>query len=199
MPELSRLQLLVYAAIAVAILLLGARWLRSNEPPPIAAGGGGVEVAPGGDDAQFEVSRGEGELVVHVAGSVNEPGVYRMPDGSRVTDAIERAGGVAPRGLADAINLAAPLADGQQVIVPAAAGGAVSSTSTAAAGADAPISLGMATVAELDTIEGIGPVTAADIVEFRDRNGGLASIDELDAISGIGPATMEALRSELQP
>ena len=199
MPELSRLQLLVYAAIAVAILLLGARWLRSNEPPPIAAGGVKAEVASGdGDESQFEVVRGGEGLIVHVAGSVRTPGVYRMPEGTRITDAIERAGGVAPRGLADAINLAAPLADGQQVIVPAAPGAAGAATG-AVAGADAPISLGMATVEELDTIEGIGPVTAADIVEFRDEHGGLGSIDELDAISGIGPATMEALRSELQP
>ena len=67
------------------------------------------------------------------------------------------------------------------------------------AAAEGPISLGTATVEQLDTIEGIGPVTAAGIIEFRDQNGGVASIDELDQISGIGPATMEALRARLQP
>ena len=61
------------------------------------------------------------------------------------------------------------------------------------------ISLGTATVEQLDTIDGIGPVTAADIVEFRDQHGGLASIDQLDQVSGIGPATMESLRARLQP
>ena len=72
----------------------------------------------------------------------------------------------------------------------------------AAAGAGAeegPISLGTATVEQLDTIDGIGPVTAADIVEFRDQHGGLSSVDQLDQISGIGPATMESLRERLQP
>lgn len=200
MPELSRLQLLVYAAIAVAVLLLGARWLRSSAPPPTAVGGVRAQAESGADgDSQFAIEQGGGGLVVHVAGSVRRPGVYRMPEGSRVTDAIERAGGVAPQGVADAINLAAPLADGQQVIVPEAPAAGGAGTSAALGDADAPISLGMATIEELDTIEGIGPVTAADIVEFRDQHGGLGSIDELDAISGIGPATMEALRSELQP
>ena len=71
--------------------------------------------------------------------------------------------------------------------------------STAAGAEDGPISLGMATVEELDTIDGIGPVTAEQIVDFRDQHGGVSSIDDLDQISGIGPATMEALRASLQP
>lgn len=201
MPELSRLQLLVYAAIAVGVLLLGARWLRESEPPAGAVGGVAALGEPqrGDDGGSFGIKQGEGGLVVHVAGAVREPGVYRMADGSRVTDAIERAGGVARTGLADAINLAAPLADGQQVVVPAEASSAGGTIATATGAADGPISLGTATVEQLDTIEGIGPVTAAGIVEFRDEHGGLGSVDELDAISGIGPATMEALRAELQP
>ncbi len=93
----------------------------------------------------------------------------------------------------DGINLAARLSDGQQVVVPGR-GAAV-----AAGGAEGPISLGTATVEDLDEIEGIGPVTAQKIVEFRDQNGGLSSIDQLDEISGIGPSTMEALRAGLQP
>ncbi len=101
--------------------------------------------------------------------------------------------------LVDSINLAASLADGQQVVVPAKATGGTGASVTAAAAEDAPISLGTATVEQLDTIEGIGPVTAADIVAFRDEHGGLSSVDELDQISGIGPATMEALRDRLQP
>lgn len=201
MPELSRLQLLVYAAIAVGVLLLGARWVRASEPQAGAVGGVEARGEPqrGGDGGSFEVEQGEGGMVVHVAGAVRAPGVYRMAEGSRVTDAIERAGGVGRTGLADAINLAAPLADGQQVVVPAEPSSAGGATAAAAGVAEGPISLGTATVEQLDTIEGIGPVTGAAIIEFRDQHGGLGSVDELDAISGIGPATMEALRAELQP
>ncbi len=204
MAQLSRAQLLVYGAIAVAVLLLGARWLASG-----AADEGGQAfgaVRTGGSEGSVAVDQGSGGLVVHVAGEVRSPGVYHLAAGSRVTDAVERAGGVTSRASPDAINLAATLADGQQVVVPAApdagAGGASAAAPAGAAATadpDAPISLGSATVEQLDTIEGIGPVTAADIIEYRDQHGGLSSIDELDQVSGIGPATMEALRARLQP
>ena len=198
MPELSRAQLVVYGAIAVALLLVGARWVRATDA---GEDGGGVSEAAagegsGGEGGALSVEHG-GDLVVHVAGAVRDPGVYRLPEGSRVTDAIERAGGPAPKASADAINLAAPLADGQQVQVPAAA--AAAGASGAASEPAGPVSLGAATAEDLDAIEGIGPVTAAAILEFRDERGGVASIDELDEISGIGPATMEALRGALQP
>jgi competence protein ComEA len=196
-PELSRSQLIVYAAIAVALLLLGARWLRSADQAEAGFGG----VAAAGQAPSFELERGGGGMVVHVAGEVREPGVYELPAGSRVTDAVERAGGATGAAAPDAINLAAKLADGQQIVVPAMAAGPGEGVGDAAAGVatDAPISLGTATVEQLDTIEGIGPVTAGDIVAYRDEHGGLSSIDELDQISGIGPATMEALRDRLQP
>jgi competence protein ComEA len=92
------------------------------------------------------------------------------------------------------------VADGQQVVIPGAAP-ATSAVGTAAApdAASGPISLGTATVEQLDTIEGIGPVTAQNIIDFRKEQGGLSSVEDLDQISGIGPATMEALRSSLQP
>jgi competence protein ComEA len=143
-------------------------------------------------------------VVVDVAGAVRNPGVYRLPAGTRVNDAIQRAGGATARAEAESINLAARLSDGQQIVVPSRAKSAPGVASASAAlGADAestgPISLGSATVAELDTIDGIGPVTAQDIVDFRDQHGGISSVDQLDEISGIGPATMEALRARLQP
>ncbi len=195
MPELSRSQVLVYGAVCVALMLLGARWIRSADEAP--GSGGGVAVVPAGDEDEVQVERADGDLVIHVAGAVREPGVYRLPDGSRVADAIERAGGPGGDALPDGLNLAAPLADGQQVILPSRTPGPAGGPAVAAGAG--PISLGIATVEDLDTIEGIGPVTAADIVEYRDEHGGIASVDELDAISGIGPATMEALREELQP
>jgi competence protein ComEA len=196
-PELSRSQLLVYGAIAVALLLLGARWVRADSSTDSGETGVGPAPGPVAEDDSVEVDRGSG-LVVHVAGEVDEPGVYRMPEGSRVTDALERAGGSTSKGAPDAINLAATLADGQQVVIPARAPGGVAAV-VAAGEQSGPISLGTATVEQLDTIEGIGPVTAQDIVDFRDENGGVGSVEELDQISGIGPATMEALRDALAP
>lgn len=194
MPELSRTQVAVYGAIAVALLLVGARAIRVEDgaESSFAAAGGGV----GSGSGEFRLSGQAGDLIVDVAGAVERPGVYRLPAGSRVDDAIRRAGGASAGSMLEAVNRAARLADGQQVVVPERGpGGAAAS----AASEEGPISLGTATVEQLDTIDGIGPVTAADIVEFRDQHGGLASVDQLDQISGIGPATMESLRAGLQP
>lgn len=190
MPELSRSQLLVYGAIAVAVLLVGARWIRSGERQDSSSN---AALSFAADSAPGE--QGTRDVVVHVAGAVGRPGVYRLPAGARVTDAVRRAGGLAPGAQGDAINLAARLSDGQQVVVPGR-GAAGAATAPGEAG---PISLGSATAEQLDEIEGIGPVTAQNIIEFRDQHGGLSSIDELDQISGIGPSTMEALRAALQP
>jgi competence protein ComEA len=195
MPELSRAQVAVYGAVAVALLLVGARAIRAEggaEPSFAASSGGG-----GSSGGGFTLSGQAGDLVVDVAGAVEHPGVYRLPAGSRVDDAVRRAGGPGPRAELEVVNRAARLADGQQVVVPERTPDGVG----LAGGGDeeGPISLGTATVEQLDTIDGIGPVTAQDIVEFRDQHGGLASIDQLDQVSGIGPATMESLRARLQP
>jgi competence protein ComEA len=197
MPELSRAQLAVYGALAVVGLLLGARWIESGGEPASAPDGGQLFGSASSEPSGGVKATG-GDLVVHVAGEVQDPGVFRMPEGSRVTDAIERAGGITAAAAEDSINLAAPLADGQQVQVPAKSAG-TGAAASAGAGETGPISLGTATAEELDTIEGIGPVTAAAILEFRDQNGGVSSVDDLDQVSGIGPATMEALRARLQP
>jgi competence protein ComEA len=215
-PELSRTQVAVYGAIAVALLFVGARAVRGERGGGSSgyttsyeygsgSEGGGDEGAVGEGEETFSVEGGD--VVVDVTGAVRDPGVYRLPAGSRVDDAVKRAGGAGPEAELDAINLAARLADGQQVVVPervAGVGGAgVGGAGTVAGGAgaeeDGPISLGTATAAELDTIDGIGPVTAEDIIGFREEHGGPSSVDQLDQISGIGPATMEALRERLQP
>jgi competence protein ComEA len=192
-PELSRTQIAVYGAIAVALLLVGARAIR-------AEGGGESSFASGaqstGSGGGFSLSGQAGDVVVDVTGAVARPGVYRLPAGSRVEDAIGRAGGAAPGAALEAINRAARLADGQQVVVPKRGAAPAGVATTAEEG---PIGLGTATVEQLDTIDGIGPVTAADIVRFRDEHGGLASVDQLDQVPGIGPATMESLRARLQP
>lgn len=194
MPELSRSQVVVYAAVAVALLLVGARAIRGEN------GTDSSFAAPTGKrsgEATFSISGQGGDLVVDVTGAVRRPGVYRMPAGSRVNDAVIRAGGPEPRAELEAVNLAARLADGQQVVVPERLPGGASAT--AAGSEDGPISLGTASVEQLEEIDGIGPVTAGDIVEFRDEHGGLSSVDQLDQVPGIGPATMEALRERLQP
>jgi competence protein ComEA len=208
MRSLSRSQLVVYGAVAVVLLLVGARWIRSTDQPGSAAGE--VSFSPTSDSAgsgdlsvgSFGVDAVGGEdVVVDVTGAVSQPGVYRLPAGSRVTDAVERAGGPSSRAELEGINLAARLADGQQVVVPEIVrAGAAAASAVGGAGADSgPISAGTATLEQLDTIEGIGPVTAQKIVDFRAQHGGISSIDQLDEIDGIGPATMDALRARLQP
>jgi competence protein ComEA len=198
MRDLSRSQLFVYAAVAIALLLVGARAIRAegDDRPSFEASIPAGATPEGG----FSVSSVGSDLVVDVAGAVRDPGVYRLPAGARVVDAVRRAGGPAGAALLEGINRAARLVDGQQVVVPERVPGA--SVAAAAAGSSAeagPISLGSATLEQLDTIDGIGPVTAQKIVEYRDQRGGLASVDQLDEVSGIGPATMESLRTRLQP
>ena len=197
--HLSRSQILVYGAIAVALLLVGARWIRSADASGPTAGGVEEAAPDAGGAAEIQFGGAE-DVVVHVAGAVGDPGVYRLPTGSRVTDAVERAGGATAKVVLDSVNLAAELGDGQQVVIPGAApAGAAATAGAASAESSGPISLGSATVEQLDTIEGIGPVTAQNILDFRAENGGVSSVEDLDQISGIGPATMEALRSGLQP
>jgi competence protein ComEA len=198
--HLSRSQIVVYGAVAVALLLLGARWIRSADEEGSPPGQVGLAPASRESEGAVEVTGGSGrDAVVHVAGAVREPGVYRLPAGSRVTDAVERAGGATASASLGGINLAALITDGQQVVVPGRAPGGSSVAAPGTATTDGPISLGTATLEQLDTIEGIGPVTAQNILDYREENGGLSSVDELDEISGIGPATMESLRGALQP
>jgi competence protein ComEA len=203
--SLSRSQLLVYGAVAVVLLLVGARWIRSGDGDAGAAGALTYADSPKdtGSGGLGVDAEGGTDVVVDVAGAVADPGVYRMPAGARVNDALERAGGATARAQVEAINLAARLSDGQQVVVPERLKGSSGSVTggAGATGTDpaAPINVGTASAEDLDTIEGIGPVTAQKILEFRDQHGGISSVDQLDQIDGIGPATMDALRSRLQP
>lgn len=137
-------------------------------------------------------------LVVYVVGAVRHAGLVRLPEGARVADALERAGGPTRRADLALVNLAAPVADGQQIVVPrrlAAAAGAAG----AAASTPAKVSLASATLDQLDELPGIGPVTAQKIVDWRQTHGPLRSVDDLDAIPGIGPARVEQLRDLVTP
>ncbi len=138
--------------------------------------------------------RGGGRVVVHVAGAVARPGVYRLRAGARVDDAVRRAGGVRRRADLTQVNLAQELADGRQVIVPARVRGAPAGAAPAAG----PVNLNTATLEQLDGIDGIGPVTAQKILDFRRRQGGFGDVEELDQIPGIGEATMSTLREKVR-
>jgi competence protein ComEA len=155
-------------------------------------------------------SRARPELVVHVVGAVRRPGLYRLREGARVADAVARAGGATGRAELAALNLAAPLVDGTQVLVPrqavTAAGGAGGSVGSGLEGGTAGTggmvskpSLSSATVEELDELPGVGPVTAQKIVDYRTEHGPFASVDDLDAVPGIGPARIEQLRDLVTP
>ena len=156
MPQISRARALAYVAVLLAALLFAGRLAFRNEQPAPA------QVAPAALRAETTPVR---KLLVHVVGAVRTPGLYRLDDGSRVDDAIRAAGGAKPKAALEAINLAAPVADGQQVIVPARGRGAASpgaaSPGTPATG---PVHLHTATLEELDTLPGIGPVTAQKIL-----------------------------------
>jgi competence protein ComEA len=169
------------------------------------SGGGGGQPAPAGGAAPapaavVEVPDAPAALV-HVTGEVRRPGVYRLAGGARANEAIRRAGGPTRRADLSALNLAAPVQDGQQVLIPrrAPAGGAAA---TAAAGGPAgggPISLSSATAEDLEALDGIGPTLAGRIVDWRRTHGGFSSVDQLMDVPGIGPARLDALRERVTP
>lgn len=146
-----------------------------------------------------------GIVVVHVAGAVHEPGVYELTAGQRVAEAIAAAGGALPDAAPDALNLAAPVADGDRIEVPVAGaaapegGGHSHAPASGADGAAAstPIDLNEAAATELERLPGIGPATAAAIVEYRNQSGPFASVDDLLDVPGIGPAKLDAIRASV--
>ena len=169
-------------------LLLGAGAPRAASTEPFAAPAAGPPPPPP-------------RLVVDVVGAVRSPGLYRLPQGSRIADAVARAGGTVRSAELDLVNLAAPVVDGEQVVVPRKIPGAVSGTAPAGGSAvqSGPISLSTATLEQLDALPGVGPVTAQKILDFRAEHGAFHSIEELDAISGIGPARLDQLKGLVVP
>lgn len=189
MPSLqvSRRQALLAVVALLAVLAVAGRMLAgagASAPLPQA------ELVP---EAPAETTR----LVVHVAGAVRRPGLYRLLEGSRVADAVARAGGATAKADTAAVNLAAPLADGIQVLVPSRVAGAAGGA--AVEGSGGRVSLSSASLADLDELPGVGPVIAQKIVDYRAAHGGFSSVDDLDAIPGIGPARLEQLRDLVSP
>lgn len=151
-------------------------------------------------------------LVVHVVGAVRRPGLYRLREGARVADAVSRAGGATRAAELTALNLAAPLVDGVQVLVPrrlavagadaptgSSADGSGEVAGTVAGGLGRKVSLSSATADELDELPGVGPITAQKILDYRAEHGSFRSVDDLDAVPGIGPTRIEQLRDLVTP
>ncbi len=164
-----------------------------------------VEQQEGAPPPSSTDSAGKTEIVVHVAGAVKNPGVVRLPGGSRVDDAVKAAGGFSPQADPDAVNLAQPLEDGVQVYVPRRDESMkVSRRTGMVEPASAPengkrpsgkVNINTATAEELESLPGIGPVTARAIVDYRRQVGGFHSVDNLLDVRGIGEKRLEQIRS----
>jgi competence protein ComEA len=194
LPSLSRRTALVALAAVLALLVLAGRWVGrpgadgALSPTPAAAPALSARPAP----AKL--------VVVHVVGAVRRAGLYELRDGSRVADALARAGGATKGADLALINLAAPVVDGAQVLVPRRSGPGVPGAPAPPGGVPAgPVSLNSATLEQLDALPGVGPSTAQKILDYRTRHGAFRAVEELDAIPGIGPARLEQLRELVVP
>jgi competence protein ComEA len=177
---------LLVAAVGLAVTLLS--W-PDSEPAATAPA-----VAP---EATAETKT----IVVSVAGAVNDPGIVELDAGARVADAIEAAGGLTEGADPGFLNLARVVADGDLVAVPDAAASSaaapVSGDDSGGAGTGGLVNVNVASAAELDALNGIGPVLAERIIEYREANGSFQSLDELSEVSGIGTALLEQLREQV--
>jgi len=185
MLPISPQRLALYAAIALAVLLIGWRSHGSSSP-------GGYEQPAASSPAPAPAIH---VVVVDVAGAVRRPGVYRLPSGARVLDAVRKARAGRSADLSG-LNLAERLADGEQIVVPRK--GEPVLPTTAGGGAASPIvHLNSATLEQLETLDGVGPALAQRIIDFRSQHGGFRSLEELDQVSGFGPARMAALNGHV--
>jgi competence protein ComEA len=193
MPEIpfDRRRALAVGVVALLVLVVAGKVLLRPAapavPPPVrvAANSAAHASAP--------------RLFVNVVGAVRRPGLYRLKDGSRVADAVTRAGGPTPKAQIELVNLAARIADGEQIVVPRRGLASPSAAASGGAAVTGPVHLNSATLEQLDALPGVGPVTAQKILDYRQQHGAFGSVDELDAISGIGPARLEQLRGLVAP
>ena len=191
------------AAVLIALVVAGSATVIAARPDPGVAIDGAVDVeaglaAEGGTGAAGPAAT-PGEVLVEVGGAVLRPGVYRLPVGARLLDAVDAAGGFGPR--VDAteadrrLNLAAPVHDGDEIHVPARGELSTASSGPATGGAGGgPIDVNQATAEALDTLPGVGPATAAKIIAAREEQP-FASVEELGSRKVVGPATLEKIRS----
>jgi competence protein ComEA len=190
LPGLSRRQLFAAAAGVAVLLVLLVRHLG-------AGGAAAPAVVPVHVAAKPTSTK---LLVVDVAGAVRRPGLYRLRSGSRIDDAITAAGGPTTKAQLAAVNLAAPVADGEQVVVPGrGAGVAAASPPAAGSSPSAPLDLNTATAEQLDALPGIGPVTAQKILDYRQSHGAFHSVAELEGVPGIGAGRLAQLKGLVIP
>lgn len=186
----DRRRALVVAVVAVVALALAGRTFlrpssRASVPRPLRVARTGPPPRPA-------------QLFVDVVGAVRRPGLYRIAKGARVAEAVARAGGATRTAQLELLNLAALVADGEQVVVPRRGDAAVAATGAGSA-PTGPVHLNSATLEQLDALPGVGPVTAQKIIDYRTQHGGFDSVDALDAVPGIGPARLSDLRLLVAP
>lgn len=219
LDTLSRGELAGLVVVLVATLAGAGLWYARSLPRPIdvaTTGGAAATVDPlgvvpvvsdspvasGAPSASVSASPTAARLIVDVTGLVRKPGVYEFPPGARVIDAVERAGGARSGADLTLLNLAAPLVDGQQILVPkegtaAATGGTTGTTGGTTGTAGGLINVNTADATALEALNGVGPVLAAAIVAYREEHGSFTSVDQLEEVPGIGPSTLEELRDQV--
>jgi competence protein ComEA len=209
----GRAGVIALAAVGIIAVLATVFTLMRDKPPPISSAKlPPVEMVSTATPKPSAAPRPDGPVVVSVVGLVHKPGLVTLEPGARIADALTAAGGTVDGADLIGLNMARRVNDGEQIIVgiaaapgePAAMGssstgdsGTVPPTNAQTGSPSAPgglVDLNAATVDELDTLPGIGPVTAAAIIAWRDANGRFTSVDQLGDVDGIGPARLEKLR-----
>lgn len=215
--QLSRRQIIAYVAVAVVVVAVGVRYVVL----PRQAGPSGAEavvLAPVAASALPDAPQAAGpaaspspDVMVYVCGAVRSPGVVRLPAGARVTDALEVAGGPTAKAELAAVNLAAPVTDGEQIVVPergaapvaaapaqdGSSGGALSAAPAGSTGSGALVNINTASLEELDALDGVGPSTAQKIIDYRTASGGFKTIEEIKEVPGIGDAKFASIQASI--
>ncbi|WP_417363739.1 helix-hairpin-helix domain-containing protein [Glutamicibacter arilaitensis] len=204
-PRPGRLRFAISRVAVLVLVIVVLAWIAISillAPPPVAQE---LETVPlvsepthGPPQTSTSPTPSGPGVTVHVVGAVKKPGVYQLPAGSRITDAVDAAGGLSKQAQPQLVNLAAKLVDGQQVILPGTAPGQ-QLPSAQAAPSSSKISINNADSQTLQELPGIGPALAERIIDFRSKNGPFTSVEELDAVSGIGPALLGQLSELVVP